>query len=107
MGTSVLTPKSPNPLTGLSNPVVGWHITVVNALDVLQGMGVIGKMGYAHKLETVDISVSPPIYQLAINRGDESKIIADTDWLVTDGRTAWGISESEVVSGYDVTAQGG
>lgn len=105
MTTWLLTPKSPDPITGLQSPIVGWHLTQATALDVLQGMGTIAALGYHHRLETVDITVIPPIYQLVINRATETATVNDTDWLVANEHTSWGISEDDVTANYDVVAK--
>lgn len=105
-----LTPNNPDPRTGLTTELDGWQLTLAPtaysqnpAVDFLTGMAVIGAMGYGHSLNTVDLTKSPPIYALLINRGGESHTVKDTDWLVTDGETAWGITDAIVRANYTVT----
>lgn len=105
MTTWVLTPNEADPITQLQTPIVGWHLTQATALDVLEGMAKLAALGYHHRLETIDITIIPPIYQLSINRGPEAGTINDTDWFVTNGHTAWAITEDDATNNFTITQQ--
>ncbi|OBI98077.1 hypothetical protein [Mycobacterium sp. 1465703.0] len=104
MTTWELTPNDPNPLTGFANPVIGWHVTLATALDVLEGCNTIFAAGWASQLGPLATSdPATPIWELVVNKGKVQVVVKDTDWFVFDGQNVWAIAESDVTAGYTVT----
>jgi hypothetical protein len=106
MATWQLTPTTPNEFTGFSNSVLGWHLTLATALDVLTGCNKIFAAGWLTQLGP--LATSPqgalPIWQLVITKGPLQIVINDTDWFAFDGQNVWAIPESIVQADYTVTA---
>jgi hypothetical protein len=108
MATWLLTPNTANSLTGLTNPVIGWQLTIASALDTLTGCNAVYRIGWRSTLLILADSVpTNPIWQLLLVKGTTPNltqiVINDTDWLVTDGLNVWDVAQSVVESTYTVT----
>lgn len=105
MATWVLTPKSPNQLTGFANPILGWQLSAATALDVFVGCNTVYYAGWVSQLGPMSGDVLPPIWQLVIKKGPSAILVNDTDYFVFDGLNVWSIPLATVQAEYTVTAQ--
>lgn len=106
MATWVLTPKTPNPLTGFANPVVGWQLTLATAMDTLTGCMTVYAAGWIPQLVILASSApTDPIWQLQVMKGNVEITVNDTDWLVFDGQNVWDLKQADVTANYTVTQQ--
>jgi hypothetical protein len=108
MTTFVLTPNTPNPLTGFVNPILGWQLTLPTAIDVLEGCNLIFEAGWIATLGPLATSTTnPPIWQLLINNKalGFQVIVNDTDYFVFDGQNVSTIPLVTVSADYTVTTQ--
>jgi hypothetical protein len=108
MATWVLTPTAPNPLTGFTNPVLGWQLTLATAMDTLTGCNAVFAAGWGPQLTILGTSApSEPIWQLTLSKATVHIVVDDTDWFAFDGQNVWSIPEATVQGGYTVSPLGG
>jgi hypothetical protein len=106
MTTFVLTPNTPNPLTGFANPVLGWQLTLATALDALTGCNEVFAAGWIPQLTIlVNSAADDPIWQLVLNRRPEQVVVNDTDYFVFDGNNVETIPMAVVQADYTVEPQ--
>lgn len=107
MATNILTPNSPDPVTGLTNSVLGWQLSAAKLADVYAGICAIAKAGYTSQLSTIDIvNHDPPLFAWNFSKaGDQPVVINNEDWCAFDGKHAWVISDDDVSNNMTVTIQ--
>lgn len=116
MTTSILTPNTPNALTGFANPVLGWLFTAATALDTFEGCNIVFAAGWVAQLGPLSNSPpTAPIWEItfskhvALANGVDSLVnvlVNDTDYFAFDGQNVWNIPQATVSSDYTVTTQG-
>jgi hypothetical protein len=111
MATWILTPKNPDPLTGFTNPVLGWQFTVASIADVYTGCNLVFEGGWSPQMGPLGSALTntskPPLWQLVLSKGVDQVVINDTDYFVFDGVNVWDIPQATVEADYTVTQQGG
>jgi len=108
LSTWILTPNTPNQLTGIASSVLGWQLTLATALDALTGCNLVYSIGWVPKLSILTNSApNAPIWQLVFTNGVPPNVVQivvnDTDWFVTDGLNLWKIPQATVTANYVVT----
>jgi hypothetical protein len=108
MTTWVLTPDTPDPITGFANPVIGWQFSFPTALDTLEGANIIFAAGWVTQMGPLATSTAnPPEWQLIIKKQPIQIIANNTDYFVTDGQNVWTIPLETVQANYTVLPQEG
>jgi hypothetical protein len=116
VATYVLTPNAPDPLTGLTNPVLGWQFSGETALDAFEGCNIVFQAGWVASLGPLASSPlgQAPIWELTfistvpVPAGGtiEVPVVAnDTDYFAFDGRNVWTIPLADIQANYTVTPQ--
>jgi hypothetical protein len=113
--TYLLTPNSPDPLTGLTSSVVGWQFSGPTAMDAFEGCNIIYMAGWTAAMGPMTMnSDNIPIWELVITSTvavpaggtiEVPVVVADPDYFVFDGRNVWTIPLADVQANYTVTAQ--
>lgn len=109
MGTSVLTPNNPDPITGLKNSIIGWHFVGASVMDVLLGCNTIylatNRVWYPGIQPVPTDQSNPPLWQIIFTKdGNQPIIVSDTQWFAFDGQHIWVFDESTVKDDYTITA---
>ena len=114
MTQTILTPKNPDPGTGLTVPLLGWHYLQENILDIFAGCNLVyvdtgGKDGgwFPTNSPNPMSEKTPPDWYLVFQRtGYPPVIIEYTDWLAYDTRNPIKITQKDVDAIYTITIQG-
>lgn len=105
MTTYTLTPNTANAITGLKNPVLGWHFTGATFGDVYEGMQTIRKGGWNPTIEVDPTDTTNTLYQLQVTQGGHLPQLAkDTDWFTFDGYFVRVLSQTDVTDNYTTAA---
>jgi hypothetical protein len=108
MATWILTPNNPDPLTGLVEPVEGWHFTGTTVGDVFEGANTVFRAGWLPMLHPVQPATQfPPLWQVDFIKGGMATVTClDTQWFTFDGKHVEVLAETDVSTNYTVTQKG-
>ena len=105
MATYTLTPNTPDPVTNLSNPLLGWHFTGSTFADVYEGMEVVRATGWLPIVEADPLDESNRLWRMQLTKGGfPAQIVHDTDWFATDGVFVRILNQEDVAANYTVSA---
>jgi hypothetical protein len=106
MATSLLTPKTADPVTGLTTDLIAWHFTASAVQDVFEGCNLLATGGWTWNImPDATSATNPPLWQIHIQKGGFPPVIVnDTDWICYDGRYVIKLTDSEVTADYTTTA---
>lgn len=115
----LLTPNAPDPITGLTTPVVGWHASAATLAEVFEGCNVVHAGGWVWEIGPDPQSTSsPPQWQLvfrnqqvipAVAMGAAAAgstvlvvVVKNTDWFTFDGIHMRVLTDAEVTADWTV-----
>src|ERR1700739_454800 len=109
MTTYQLTPNSPDSVTGLKNPLLGWHFSLQTALDLLESAIFIQKLGWMWQIfpnpddpTTQRMSLTKTF---VVGQQPTQLIIDNTQWFVIDsGGFVQALEAAHVTSNYTVAS---
>jgi len=103
--TYQLTPTIPNPVTGLSASVLGWHFTGSTFADVYEGMEIVRAIGWLPIVEADPSDTTNTLWRMQLTKnGFPAQVVHDTDWFATDGVFVRVIPQATVTADYTTTA---
>jgi hypothetical protein len=102
MATYKLTPNEPDPLTGLTNSLIGWHFVEAEATDAIEGAKRLQGAGYSWDIHPDPDDVA--LIRMTVTKPPtaETIIVHESDWFTLDGQFVRVLPDSEVAVDYTV-----